>query len=382
MRFTRILLLVSLIALVVVPAALAIRFADADFNLPVGQTGKTYSFQLTATGGCGPALPYQWTLLNGSALPPGLTLDFGGLIHGTPTTAGDYSFWVNLSDQNPPSASWCRPEQAQRELSIKVVPGLNIVQRQTALTPAQLNTPYNMPLSVTGQNGATLTWSVSSGTLPAGLTLNSSTGLISGTPTTLGNSSFQVKVTDGNRSDSQTYTLSVVQPLKVTAPAAAAAEVGRPFQYTLRAEGGKTAYSWSATGLPTGLNLDASTGAISGTPTTAGAANVHVTLTDSLGLTQTVDVNLVVAAQLQLLKTTLPRAKTGHAFHARLHVLGGVAPRQWTVIGGKLPAGIHFNSRTGALSGTPTHAGIAHVLISVRDKLGAISRARFTLKVG
>ena len=157
MRFTRILLLVSLIALVVTPAALAIRFADADFNLPVGQTGKTYSFQLTATGGCGPALPYQWSLLQ-SAMPPGLTMDSSGLIHGTPTTAGDYSFWVNLSDQNPPSASWCRPESAQRLLSMKIVQGLNIVQRQPVLTPAQLNVPYSLQFTATG--GGNPTWSI------------------------------------------------------------------------------------------------------------------------------------------------------------------------------------------------------------------------------
>jgi large repetitive protein len=381
MRFARVLLLVSLIALVATPAALAIRFADSDFNLPLGQTGKTYSFQLTATGGCGPALPYQWTLLNGSALPPGLTLDFGGLIHGTPTTAGDYSFWVNLSDQNPPSASWCRPAEAQRQLFIKVVQGLSIVQRQSALTPAQLNTPYNNQLSVSGQNGAILTWSIASGALPTGLTLNSSTGLISGTPTALGDSSFQIKVTDGNRQDTQSYTLAVVNALKITSPAAAAAEVGRPFQYTLTAEGGKSGYSWSATGVPTGLNLDGATGAITGTPTTAGVANIQVTVKDSIGLTQTIDLKLVVAAELQLVKRALPSAKTGRSYHAHLYVSGGVSPKRWTIIGGALPAGIHLNARTGALTGTPRHAGTAHIYVSVRDKLGAISRATFKLSV-
>jgi hypothetical protein len=380
MRFTRILLLVSLIALVVTPAALAIRFADADFNLPVGQTGKTYSFQLTATGGCGPALPYQWSLLQ-SAMPPGLTMDSSGLIHGTPTTAGDYSFWVNLSDQNPPSASWCRPESAQRLLSMKIVQGLNIVQRQPVLTPAQLNVPYSLQFTATG--GGNPTWSIvaNSGNLPAGLQL-SSTGLLSGTPTAAGDYHFKVQALDGSRSDAQTYTLQVAPQLKVTSPAAAAGEVGRPFQLNLTAEGGRTAYSWSATGLPTGLNLDAATGAITGVPTTAGLSNVQVTLKDSIGLTQTIDLKLAVAAQLQLIKRALPSAKSGRAYHARLYVTGGVSPERWTIIGGALPAGIHLNSRTGALTGTPRRAGTAHLYVSVRDKLGAVSRARFTIKVG
>ena len=57
MRFTKILVLVVLGALVIVPAALALRFTDDSYNFPVGETGKAYSKQLDGTGGCGPALP-------------------------------------------------------------------------------------------------------------------------------------------------------------------------------------------------------------------------------------------------------------------------------------------------------------------------------------
>ncbi len=380
MRFIRTFLLVSLAALVAAPLALAIRFTDEDFNLPIAQTGKTYSFQLTGAGGCGPALPYQWTLL-GSSMPPGLTLDSSGLIHGTPTTAGNYSFWVDLSDQNPPSQSWCRPSDAQRMLSLTVVQGLSIVQRQSTLTPAQLNTPYNMQLSAAGAGSSPLTWSVASGSLPAGLTLNSSTGLISGTPTALGDSSFRITVTDGTRQDTQTYGLSVVQPLKITSPASTAAEVGRPFQYTLTAEGGRTAYSWSATGLPPGLSLDVSTGAITGTPAAVVQANVLVTLTDSLGLQSQQTLHLAVANTLQLVRHALPTAHAGKPYRARMYVTGGVAPKRFTIAGGSLPAGLHLNGRTGWITGVPRKTGTSRVTISVTDRLGAASRASFKLKV-
>ena len=137
MRLTRTVLLVSLLALVFVPAALAIRFTDDSYFFPTGVVGQPYSKQLNGAGGCGPALPYQYTLIGGN-LPPGLSLSFSGLIGGVPSQAGSWSFWVNLSDQNPPSATWCRPAQAQREFTITVIPGAAqtpLTISQTSLTP-------------------------------------------------------------------------------------------------------------------------------------------------------------------------------------------------------------------------------------------------------
>src|SRR5438128_10751998 len=95
-------------ALVLTSAAWAIRFTDESYLTPVGTVGSPYSFTFTGAGGCGPALPYQFSLIGGT-LPPGLALASSGLVSGTPTSAGGWSFWVNLSDQNPPSADWCCP---------------------------------------------------------------------------------------------------------------------------------------------------------------------------------------------------------------------------------------------------------------------------------
>src|SRR5437764_172200 len=107
MRFIRTSLLVALLALVAVPAAFAIRFTDDSFNIPTGTVGQSYSKTFGGAGGCGPALPYQYSILSGN-LPPGLSLSSTGTISGTPAAAGNFSFWVDLSDQNPPSAGWCR----------------------------------------------------------------------------------------------------------------------------------------------------------------------------------------------------------------------------------------------------------------------------------
>lgn len=387
MRFTRTVLLVSLLALVVVPAAFAIRFTDDSYNMPTGTVGQPYGKTLEGAGGCGPALPYQYTLIGGS-LPPGLSLSFSGTISGTPTNAGNYSFWVNLSDQNPPSADWCRPAEAQREFTIVVNGGaapaatpLSIVTAALAPTATTLATPYSFQLSA--QGGGTQTWSLVSGSLPGGLQLSSS-GLISGAPTATGDFSFKVQVSDGTRTASQSYTLTVVPRLKIAAVTVPAGEVSRAFTLQLAANGGKAQYKWSLAGgtaLPAGVTLDGASGVISGRPTVAGSFPVKVTVTDSLGLTDTVDVNLSFAPKLAITTRALRAAKAGRAFTARLTAAGGVAPRTWAIVRGSLPAGVHFSKRTGVFSGTPRRAGTSRVAVQVTDALGAVSRVTLVLKI-
>jgi hypothetical protein len=381
MRFTRILLLVSLVALVAAPIALALRFTDESFNPPTGETGKAYSWSFTGAGGCGPALPYQYRLLNG-APPPGLTMDKSGLVHGTPSASGSYSFWVELSDENPPSQSWCRPSTAQREFTIKVIEGLVIDQRQGNLGAAALNQPYSLQLSAKG--GGTLTWSIISGQPPIGIAINTGTGLLSGTPTQTGDFTFKVQVTDGTRKDVQTYTLSVVQPLAVTNPAAKGAEVGIPVSVQPSATGGRPPYKWSAANLAAGLAIDPSTGAISGTPTAPSNGPAKVTITDSIGLTQTFDVNVAVSPRLAVVKLPLPAGKVGKTYRARVSTTGGVAPRTWAIIGGRpgtLPPGIKFSKRTGQFSGTPTKAGTWRLRLQATDGLGVKGAIPVILKV-
>jgi hypothetical protein len=382
MRFTKIVLIFAVLALIVAPAALALRFTDDSYNPAVGETGKAYSFQFHGAGGCGPALPYQYKILSGS-LPPGLTMSSSGLISGTPTQGGGWSFWVDLSDQNPPSASWCVPSSAQRQFTITVVSGLKILQNALSPSASILNEPYSFQFTASG--GGSQTWSVKSGLLPVGLTLSSS-GLISGTPTAEGDFTFVVQVTDVNRTDAQTYNLSVVQRLKITAPVSPAGEVGVPLLLALKSTGGRAADTWSISDgtLPTGLTLNAATGEISGIPALAGTYPLKVGVTDSLGLTDTVDVPLKVVAKLAVVKKPLLAAKVGRPYRAKLTVEGGVGPLKWRIVGGRpgfLPAGIRFNTRTGGFSGTPTKAGEYRLRMQVVDKLGVKSSVGILLKV-
>src|SRR6266536_5688100 len=381
MRFTRILLLASLLALIVTPVALALRFTDESFNPPVGVTGQSCYHKFGGAAGCGPALPYQYRLLNGS-LPDGLTLSKDGTISGVPKSPGDWSFWVELSDEDPPSQSWCVPSKAERQFTIKVIRGLNILQNSLAKSATFANESYSFQF--TAEGGGSQVWSVSSGKLPAGLSLNSSSGLLSGTPTELGDFTFKVTVTDGSRSDTETYTLTVVEKLNIPVPPTPKSEVGQAFQLKLAATGGRAPYQWTAEGLPPGFTLDPATGTISGTPEAPSSSVVKVTVTDALNLTQSTNVNLAVAAKLAVAKKALPTLKIGKKYKARLTVTGGVIPRTWRILGGKpgtLPPGIQFNKRTGEFSGTPTKAGTWRLRLQIADALGVRAAVPVLLKV-
>jgi len=154
----------------------------------------------------------------------------------------------------------------------------------SSLPTAKLGVAYSKSLAATGGT-APYSWSLASGTLPAGLSL-SSAGVISGTPTAQGTSNFTVRVTDSSnpaQSATKALSLSVVNPVKITtASALPAASVGVAYSTTLAAKGGTPPYTWSVTSgaLPPGLSLSGS-GVISGKPTTKGTFNFTVKVTDT-----------------------------------------------------------------------------------------------------
>ena len=365
------------------------------FACPQGTVGSSYSVQLVSHGGCGPALPYQYRVLSGS-LPPGISLSSGGAFSGTPSTAGNYEFYLQLSDQNPPSQSWCIPKTAERQFSIRINAGLQIVtnsipqnasvgQPYTAQLDAQIVTSLNPP-SGTPATGAT--WSIVSGVgtgLPPGLTL--ATGLISGTPTAEGTYTFRVQASLNGASHVQTYTLTVRQPLKVvaakplaTAPLPTVWEVGLPFSAKLTPSGGSGTYTLTlgAGTLPTGLTLGPD-GTISGTPSAAGVFRATVRVTDSESRTLDYAANFGVAAQLAVSTIALKPAKVGHVYRAKLSSTGGVPLKKWKVLAGPLPKGLHFDPTLGTLAGTPTKPGSYRVTFQVTDGLKVV--AKKTLRI-
>jgi len=146
-------------------------------------------------------------------------------------------------------------------------------------TAATVGRPFNYRIRATNRPT-----SFAATPLPAGLAVNSSTGAITGTPTTVGAFSVQISATNAVGTGTATLALTVrlgPQPPVITSATQAAARVGRPFNYRIRATNRPT--SFGAVGLPGGLTVDPATGAITGTPTTVGAFNVQISATNAVG---------------------------------------------------------------------------------------------------
>ena len=110
-----------LLGVLLVPTAVAAKFTDESFKTPDGAVGSRYYHLFQGRDGCGPALPYQFRVLSDS-LPPGLTLSPDGLVSGVPTQQGAWTFWMEINDQDPPSASWCTPRKSERQFTINIGP--------------------------------------------------------------------------------------------------------------------------------------------------------------------------------------------------------------------------------------------------------------------
>lgn len=270
--------------------------------------------------------------------------------------------------------------------------GTTIGQPPPALVitgPGSLPSPWTRGVAypattVTATGGAGVyTWSATG--LPAGVTINSSSGVISGTPTASCSCNVTVKVTDGlGTQATRNYTINVNGALSITGPAVLPDWTrGKAFSaITVTTSGGTAPLTFSATGLPPGLSINGGTGVISGTPTTAGTySSIVVTVNDSVGASATRTYAMTINPPITITgPASLPNGQQGVAYASTtVTSTGGTGAISWGASG--LPAGMSINAGTGAIGGTPTVVGSFTVNVTATDAIGATGTRSYTITV-
>ncbi|HTZ59429.1 MAG TPA: putative Ig domain-containing protein [Acidobacteriaceae bacterium] len=257
--------------------------------------------------------------------------------------------------------------------------GANLTITTTSLPAGTVGTAYNAQVAA---SGGTTPYTYTAGGLPAGLSISSSTGAITGTPaaSSAGTSSATIKVTDSTQptalSATAAFNIKISSTtLAVTTTSLPAGTAGSPYpSTTLQASGGVPPYTWSVasgSNLPGGLNLSAA-GTLTGTPSTAGSYPFTIVVKDSYTTPDTASAafTLTIAsatASLTLSPSTLPTAVLNTAYSTTLTATGGAAPYTFALTNNtSLPAGLSLSS-TGGITGTPTAAGNTNFSVEVED---------------
>lgn len=319
-----------------------------------------------------PTVRYAGAPLN--HMPAGLQLDSAtGTVSGVPTEIGNFIIGVTLSGSTGPRAALA--------LYVSIISG-DLQIGLASLPAGAVGQPYSIWLPVIG-GSPPYVWSVASGSLPPGLTLQAppTNEFLKGVPTQGGSWTFTLQARDATgKTGSQQFTV-IVTGIQITTSTVPEGRVGVQYEQQLTASGGTAPYRWSVVSgnLVPGITLS-NTGILGGVPTTVGSFPLLVRATDSAGGVATASITLtVVAARLSFNTQSLPAAKVKEPWSASLTVSGGVPPFTFTLIG-RLPTGLELRP-SGLLTGTPQEPGDFNFTVLVRDSASQQAQQAFAIKV-
>ena len=402
MRRIRILTIVfvCLAAVIVVPGALAGNFDESKMGCtgedpalcPPATVGQGYSLTIYLSppdSGRGEDFDCARFNVSSGALPPGLSVSNEGLLAGTPTQAGSYGFYLQVTYDKEPTCTFKNPSEDRFVMNVSPQV-LRMFVATNSLPDASINQGYAPPALATS-NGNASSWQVVSGTLPPGIQLGSN-GAFSGTPTASGVFTFTVQANGSTNNDTKTLSIFVLAPLELqdltgkkapTTGLTASSLVNAPLTTGLKAVGGRAPYVFSSSGsLPPGVALDTATGAITGTGTSAGTFRSSLTVTDQTGAKATVPFAITVRPLLAFVRAkVLPAGRVARFYAARIPVSGKDARTALFALAGRIPPGLEYNETTRRLEGTFLKAGTYRLRVYAFSASGAPISKLFTIRV-